>query len=80
MYAADLGAPSIHCATRMEFWVAPPAMYSTSKFLTMSSYIGACFSSARTALLSLRSYLSRNSVGTTAEMSRRGLPMPRRTA
>ena len=63
----------------MEFCVAPPAMYSTSNCLVMSSYMGACLSSARIASLSLTPYLSRNSWGTTAEMSSRGLPMPRST-
>ena len=59
--------------------MAPPAMYSTSNCLHMSSYMGACFSSARMASLSLTPYLSRNSWGTTAEMSTMGLPIPRST-
>ena len=40
--------------------------------------MGRCFSSARMALSTLTSYLSRMSWPTSAEISRRGLPMPTR--
>ena len=47
------------------------------KFCSKSENMGICFSSARIWLSSFTSYFVRKSVSTTAEISSRGLPIPR---
>ena len=57
--------------------MAPPAIYWTGYDATNSLYRAMCLSSARMALFKVHPYFSRNEVGTSAEISKRGLHNPR---
>jgi len=50
-----------------------------SIYLSELTYIGKCLGSARQALFNLTSYLSKTLWGTTAEISNKGLPIPKIT-